>query len=78
MIVITHGVAMGIGHGIDGREAARQAALQALAQLGSARPGIAIILAAQEYPMGEVFAGLSSPSGRPACLGNECYPAFHR
>ncbi len=64
--MINRGVAWGIGHGIDGREAARQAAQQALEGLGTVRPGVAIILAAQEYPVGEVFAGLSSlPGGMP-------------
>jgi hypothetical protein len=60
------GIGFGIGKGIDGREAARQAVQQALENLGSARPAAAVVLAAQEYPLAEVMAGLGSlPGGLP-------------
>ena len=63
---ILRGVAWGSGQGIDGREAARQAAQVALERLGGARPSAAIVFAAQEYPMAEVFGGLGSlPGGLP-------------
>jgi hypothetical protein len=66
MMAILRGVAWGSGQGIDGREAARQAVQAALERLGTARPVAAIVFAAQEYPMAEVFGGLGSlPGGLP-------------
>jgi hypothetical protein len=60
------GIACGTGQGIDGREAARQAVQEALEKLGTAKPVAALVLAAQEYPVAEVFVGLSSlPGGLP-------------
>ena len=56
---MAHGISWGSGQGIDGREAARQASQEALEHLGSARPAAIIVLAAQEYPVAEVFAGLA-------------------
>ncbi len=60
---MVRGIAWGVGQGIDGREAARQAAQQALEQLGTARPVAALVFAAQEYAMADVFTGLTSLLG---------------
>jgi hypothetical protein len=60
---MARGIALGIGQGIDGREAARQAAQQALERLGTARPVATLVFAAQEYAMAEVFSGLTSLLG---------------
>jgi hypothetical protein len=60
---MARGIAWGIGQGIDGREAARQAAQQALEHLGTARPAAAVVFAAQEYSMTDVFSGLTSLLG---------------
>jgi hypothetical protein len=60
---MARGVSWGIGQGIDGREAARQAAQQALDRAGTSRPVAAMIFAAHEFPMAEVFSGLTSLLG---------------
>ena len=57
---MTNGISWGTGQGIDGREAARQASQEALEHLGTARPVGIIVLAAQEYAVSEVFAGLAN------------------
>ncbi len=57
---MARGISWGKGQGIDGREAARQASQEALEHLGTARPVGIIVLAAQEYPVAEVFAGLAN------------------
>lgn len=63
---MARGIGFGVGKGIDGREAARQAVQQALESLGTARPAAALLMAAQEYPLAEVTAGLGSlPGGLP-------------
>ena len=57
---MARGISWGTGQGIDGREAARQASQEALERLGTARPVGIIVLAAQEYAVAEVFAGLAN------------------
>ncbi len=57
---MARGISWGKGQGIDGREAARQATQEALEHLGTARPVGIIVLASQEYPVAEVFAGLAN------------------
>ncbi|HMD88316.1 MAG TPA: FIST N-terminal domain-containing protein [Anaerolineaceae bacterium] len=57
---MSRGIAWGIGRGLDGREAAREAAQAALDLLGSARPCLALTFVAQEYKISDAQAGLSS------------------
>jgi hypothetical protein len=57
---MSRGIAWGIGRGLDGREAAREAAQQALDLLGGARPSLALAFVAQELKISDAQAGLSS------------------
>jgi len=52
------GIAWGIGKGLDGKEAGQQAIQQALNNLGSARPVLAILLVSQEFAATDVLAGV--------------------
>ena len=52
------GIAWGIGKGLDGKEAGQQAIQQALNNLGSARPVLAILLVSQEFAVTDVLAGV--------------------
>lgn len=60
---MARGASIGTGRGLDGRVAAREAAQAALDGMGTARPSAALILAAHEYPPGEVLGGLMSMLG---------------
>jgi hypothetical protein len=53
----------GVGIGINGREAAMQATQHALDQLGTARPVLALVFAAQEFAIADILAGLTSLLG---------------
>ena len=53
----------GWGKGYDGREAARQAAQQALSHLGTARPALGLVFVSQEFEMAPVVNGLVSVLG---------------
>lgn len=53
----------GVGSGINGRDAAMQATQQALDQLGSSRPVLALVFASQEFNIAEVQVGLNSLLG---------------
>lgn len=53
----------GVGAGINGREAAMQAAQHALDQLGTFRPALALVFIAQEYSSAEVLSGLTGLLG---------------
>ena len=55
---MARGAAWGVGKALSSREAARIAAERALDQMGTARPVAAIILAAQEFDLGEVTRSL--------------------
>ncbi|MDR3578232.1 MAG: FIST N-terminal domain-containing protein [Anaerolineaceae bacterium] len=57
---MSRGIAWGIGRGLDGREAAKEAAQAALDLLGSARPCLALVFVAQEFKISDAQAGLSS------------------
>ena len=57
---MSRGIAWGIGRGLDGREAAREAAQAALDLLGGARPCLALAFVAQEFKISDAQAGLSS------------------
>jgi len=57
---MSRNIAWGIGRGLDGREAAREAAQQALDLLGGARPSLAIAFVAQEFKISDAQSGLSS------------------
>jgi hypothetical protein len=52
------GIAWGIGKGPDGEEAGQQAIQQALNNLGSARPVLAIMLVSHEFAATDVLAGV--------------------
>jgi len=54
---------VGVGHGLDGRDAAMQAARQALDELGTLQPVLALVFAAEEFEPSEVLAGLTSMLG---------------
>jgi hypothetical protein len=53
-------VAIGVGKGLDGREAARKATRQALDKLGTVHPILGLIFVSQEYNTGDAVAGVSS------------------
>jgi hypothetical protein len=53
----------GVGRGIDGREAAMQASQQALDQLGTARPVLALVFVSQEFVVADALSGLVSLLG---------------
>src|SRR5512146_2833704 len=55
--------AWGWGKGFDGREAARQAAQQALSHAGVARPVLGLVFISQEFDVAEVASGLESVLG---------------
>ncbi len=57
---MSRGIAWGIGRGLDGREAAKEAAQKALDLLGGIRPCLALAFVAQEYKIADAQAGLSS------------------
>jgi hypothetical protein len=57
---MSRGIAWGIGHGLDGREAAREAAQAAIDLLGGARPCLALAFVAQEFKLSDAQAGLFS------------------
>ena len=60
----------GWGKGIDGREAARQAAQQALSRLGTNRaPAICLVFVSQEFEIGPVINGLTSVLGNVPLWG---------
>ena len=61
--------AIGIGKGLDGREAARTAVQQAFSMLGTARPALAVAFIAQEYNFSEALAGLNSFLGNTPLWG---------
>src|SRR5512140_2859990 len=61
--------AWGMGEGLDGREAARQAAQQALNHLGSSRPVLGLAFISQEFSVGPVMAGLTSILGNVPLWG---------
>ena len=75
---MTRGISLGVGQGIDGREAARQATQEALDRLGTARPQGIIVFSAQEYPVAEVFAGLASLPAELPIWGMTTSRAFTR
>jgi hypothetical protein len=52
------GIGWGIGKGLDGKEAGQQAIQQALNNLGSGRPVLAIMLVSQEFAATDVLAGV--------------------
>ena len=56
---MNRGISWGIGRGLDGREAAREAAQKALDCLGGSRPCLALVFVAQEYKISDALAGLS-------------------
>jgi hypothetical protein len=63
-------VAVGLGSGLNGREAGRQAAQQALEQMGTtARPALVIALVSQEYEMSEALNGINSYLGSAPVWG---------
>ncbi|HTX78192.1 MAG TPA: FIST N-terminal domain-containing protein [Longilinea sp.] len=57
---MTVNVAVGIGKGLDGREAARQATRQALDKLGTTHPILGLVFVSQEYNTGDAVAGVGS------------------
>jgi len=57
---MTANVAVGIGKGLDGREAARKATRQALDKLGTVHPILGLVFVSQEYNTGDAVAGVSS------------------
>lgn len=59
----------GVGVGINGQEAAMRATQRALDQLGTARPALALVFAAQEFQMSEVLAGLTALLGETPLWG---------
>jgi hypothetical protein len=52
--------AIGLAHGLDGREAGLNAAQQALAHLTAGRPVTGIVFASQEFSMTDVMNGVTS------------------
>lgn len=52
--------AIGLAHGLDGREAGLNAAQQALAHLSAGRPVTGIVFASQEFNMADVLTGVTS------------------
>jgi hypothetical protein len=61
--------AWGMGKGLDGREAARLAAQQALNHLGTVKPGLGLVFISQEFAFGPVMAGLASILGNVPLWG---------
>ncbi len=59
----------GVGIGINGRDAAMQATQQALDQIGTAKPVLALVFVAQEFNISEVLAGLTSLLGETPLWG---------
>lgn len=59
----------GVGTGINGRDAAMQAAQQALDHLGAVRAVLCLVFAAQEFDLNEVLAGLTSLLGETPLWG---------
>jgi len=57
---MTANVAVGVGKGLDGREAARKATRQALDKLGTVHPILCLVFVSQEYNTGDAIAGVSS------------------
>ncbi len=55
---MTHLAAYGIGQGLEGRNAAIQAAQKALDQLGALRPALALAFVAEEFDIADATAGL--------------------
>ena len=53
----------GWGKGIDGREAARLAAQQALSRLGAGRPAFGVVFVSHEFELSPVLNGLGSVLG---------------
>lgn len=59
----------GWAKGFDGREAARQAAQQALNHLGSIHPAIGLVFVSQEFEMAGVVSGLTGALGNVPLWG---------
>lgn len=59
----------GVGVGMNGRDAAMQATQQALDQLGTSRPVLALAFIAQEFNIHEVLAGLTNLLGETPLWG---------
>lgn len=52
--------AIGLAHGLEGREAGLSAAQQALGQLAAGRPALGLVFASQEFNMTDVLNGVTS------------------
>jgi len=59
----------GWGKGIDGREAGRLAAQQALSRLGTTRAALCLVFVSQEFDMGPVISGLCGVLGNVPLWG---------
>ncbi len=61
--------AVGYAQALDGREAGLQATHQALNRLGSAAPGLGILVSPHQYPAREVLSGVASLLGDVPLIG---------
>ncbi len=66
---MTLSAAIGQARALDGREAALQATHQALNQLGSASPALAIVISSYQYEAQQVVSGVSSLLGNTPLIG---------
>lgn len=67
---------VGVGQGINGREAAIQAAQNALDQVGAARPVLALVFISQDFNVAEVLPGLIGLLGDTPIWGFSTIRAF--
>jgi hypothetical protein len=61
--------AVGVGQALDGREAGLQAAHQALNQLGTGSPSLALVIASNQYQPRDVLSGAASLLGDTPLIG---------
>ncbi|HZU86959.1 MAG TPA: FIST N-terminal domain-containing protein, partial [Anaerolineaceae bacterium] len=57
---MARGVVWGVGKGLNGQDAGRQAAQNALQWVGSSRPALGLVFVAQEFDIGDVLNGMDN------------------